>query len=91
MVALKRWDTPNNSQEETAMPAVSITSSEQYEKAIEVLTRLGGVWQGVGQEEQFLIVSERQCKALIEANVTTPEQVVTRITSGKRTRKTAKS
>ena len=37
------WD-----REEEAMPAVPITSDEQYEKAIEVLTREGGTWQGVG-------------------------------------------
>jgi hypothetical protein len=54
------------------MPAVPITSSEQYEKAIEVLTRIGGTWQGVGQQERFLLVSEAQYRALVEANVTAP-------------------
>jgi hypothetical protein len=71
------------------MPAVPMTSPEQYEKAIEVLTRLGGVWQGVGQEEQYLVLSDRQCKALIEANVITPNDIVTRIPRGKNSRKTA--
>jgi hypothetical protein len=53
------------------MPAVPITSKEQYEKAIDVLTRVGGIWQGVGQKERFLLVSEAQYKALLEAQVIT--------------------
>jgi hypothetical protein len=53
------------------MPAVPITSKEQYEKAIDVLTRVGGTWQGVGQKERFLLVSEAQYKALLEAHVVT--------------------
>ena len=51
------------------MPAVPIISDEQYEKAIEVLTRVGGTWQGVGRKERFLLVSEAQHRALIEAKV----------------------
>jgi len=51
------------------MPAVPITSKEQYEKAIEVLTRVGGMWQGVGQKERFLLVNETQYQALLEADV----------------------
>ena len=54
------------------MPAVPITSREQYEQAIEVLTRVGGTWQGVGQKERFLLVSEAQYRALLEANLITP-------------------
>src|ERR1700690_3581103 len=42
------------------MPAVPITSMKQYERAIEVLDRVGGSWQGVGFEERFLLVSPRQ-------------------------------
>jgi hypothetical protein len=72
------------------MPAVPITSSEQYEKAIEVLTRVGGTWQGVGQEERFLLVSEAQYKALVEANVTTPKETTKESKRGKNSRKTAK-
>ena len=54
------------------MPAVPITSDEQYEKALEVLTRVGGTWQGVGFEDRFLLVSEAQFKALVKAKVATP-------------------
>jgi hypothetical protein len=54
------------------MPAVLITSREQYIKAIEVLDQVGGMWQGVGFDEWFLLVSERQYKALVEAGVATP-------------------
>ncbi|HKI37907.1 MAG TPA: hypothetical protein VKA46_38995 [Gemmataceae bacterium] len=53
------------------MPAVPITSQEQYEKAIEVLTRVGGTWQGVGQKERFLLVNEAQYQALLEVQVIT--------------------
>jgi hypothetical protein len=56
---------------EMAMPAVPITSPEQYEKAIDVLTRVGGTWQGVGSKKRFLLVSEAQYKALAKAKVTT--------------------
>jgi hypothetical protein len=56
------------------MPAVLIASDEQYEKAIEVLTRVGGTWQGVGRKERFLLVSEAQHRALIEAKVASSER-----------------
>lgn len=55
------------------MPAVPITSKKQYEKAIEVLDRVGGTWQGVGFTEKYLLVSPRQYEALVEAGVVTPE------------------
>jgi len=55
------------------MPAVRITSDKQYERAIEVLTRLGGTWQGVGYPERFLLVSPRQYEALVRAKVVTPQ------------------
>lgn len=51
------------------MPAVPIKSREQYIKAIEVLDRVGGTWQGVGFDERFLLVSPRQYEALVEAKV----------------------
>jgi hypothetical protein len=54
------------------MPAVPITSREQYIKAIEVLDRVGGTWQGVGQDEWFLLVSPRQYEALVVAKVVPP-------------------
>ena len=72
------------------MPAVPITSSKQYEKAIEVLTRVGGTWQGVGMEERFLLVSEAQYKALVEAKVTTPKKIEKGSKRGKNSRKPAK-
>lgn len=55
------------------MPVVPITSLEQYEKATEVLDRVGGTFQGVGQKEWFLIVTEAQYKALVEAGVVAPQ------------------
>ncbi|HYT94606.1 MAG TPA: hypothetical protein VEL76_38175 [Gemmataceae bacterium] len=55
------------------MPAVPITSRDQYERAIEVLTSVGGTWQGVGREERYLLVTEAQYKALVEAKVVVPE------------------
>ena len=59
------------------MPAVPITSSEQYEKALEVLDRVGGTFQGVGFKERFLLVTEAQYKALVEANpVDAPKSLV---------------
>jgi hypothetical protein len=51
------------------MPAVPIKDLDQYEKAIAVLTRVGGTWQGVGQDEWVLLVSDPQYNALMEAKV----------------------
>jgi hypothetical protein len=73
------------------MPAVPITSDEQYEKAIAVLDRVGGTWQGVGFEEKYLLVSPRQYQALVEAKVVIPEQTDKEPKRGKRTRKPPKS
>lgn len=70
------------------MPAVPITSPEQYEKALEVLDRVGGTFQGVGYKEWFLLVTEAQCKALVEAKVVAPEDVKQRLKLGKNSRKT---
>jgi hypothetical protein len=53
------------------MPAVPITSREQYIKALEVLDRVGGTWSGVGYPDRFLLVSPRQYEALVEAKVVT--------------------
>src|SRR5438874_538474 len=58
------------------MPAVPITSREQYQNAIEVLTRVGGTWQGVGFEEWVLLVTEAQYNALVAAKVTTPADTI---------------
>jgi hypothetical protein len=80
-------ETPNGNAEERAMPAVPITSDEQYEKAIEVLTRVGGAYQGVGFEERFLLVSPAQYRALVEANVVLPPDKVKEPKRGKNARK----
>jgi hypothetical protein len=74
-----------------AMPAVPITSNEMYERAIEVLTRVGGTWQGVGMTERFLLVSPRQYDALVEAKVVIPEDTDKDSQRGKNPRKTRKS
>jgi hypothetical protein len=51
------------------MPAVDIESQEQYSKALDVLTRVGGTFQGVGAEKRYLLVTEAQYQALIAAGV----------------------
>jgi hypothetical protein len=60
------------------MPAVRMTSRKQYIKAIKVLDRVGGTYQGVGFEEKYLLVNEAQYKALVEAGVATgkPESFI---------------
>lgn len=73
------------------MPAVPITSSEQYEKALEVLDRVGGTFQGIGQEEWFLLVTEAQYKALVEAKVVTPQNGEKGPKRGQNTRPTGNS
>jgi hypothetical protein len=73
------------------MPAVPITSSEQYERAIEVLTRVGGTWQGVGRDEWFLLVSPRQYEALLEAKVAVPGAMKKGTKGGKNARTTTNS
>ncbi len=72
------------------MPAVPITSPEQYEKAIEVLTRVGGTWQGVGSKERFLLVSEAQYQALAQAKVTNSKDTKKDGKRGKNARKSAR-
>jgi hypothetical protein len=68
------------------MPAVPITSDAQYEKAIEVLDRVGGSYQGVGFEEKFLLVSPTQYQALLEAKVVTPQDTKKELKRGKNSR-----
>ena len=72
------------------MPAVPITSPEQYEKALEVLTRVGGTFQGVGQKEWFLLVTLAQYQALVEAGVVAPQDSGKDSKRGKNARKTGK-
>jgi len=73
------------------MPAVPITSDKQYEKALEVLDRVGGTFQGIGFEEKFLLVSPRQYQALVEAGVVNPPDTAKGAKRGKRARKNGKS
>ena len=70
------------------MPVVPITSSEQYQKATEVLDRVGGTFQGVGQKEWYLLVTDAQFKALVEAKVIAPEDSQRGPKRGKNSRKT---
>ena len=72
------------------MPAVPIKSREQYIKAIEVLDHVGGTWHGVGRKEWFLLVTEAQYKALVEAKVI-PQDTEKDSKRGKNSRKNAKS
>jgi hypothetical protein len=51
------------------MPKVPIKDEKQYQKAIEVLTRVGGTYQGIGQDEWFLLVTDAQYQALLGAKV----------------------
>jgi hypothetical protein len=55
------------------MPRVRIHNQKQYEKAIDVLTRVGGTYQGVGQDEWYLLVTEAQYQALLNENVVPPQ------------------
>jgi len=72
------------------MPAVPIRNREQYIKAIEVLDRVGGTWHGVGQEERYLLVTEDQYKALVEAKVAGTDDTRKDSTRGKKSHKTTK-
>ena len=51
------------------MHRVPIKDLKQYEQALEVLTRVGGTFQGVGSEEWALLVSDAQFQALVDAKV----------------------
>jgi hypothetical protein len=73
------------------MPAVPITSKERYIKAIEVLDRVVGAWQGVGFEVRYLSVSERQYEALVEAGVAAPKDEKKDAKHGKKSRQRQQS
>jgi hypothetical protein len=51
------------------VPKVPIKDEKQYQKAIEVLTRVGDTYQGIGRDEWFLLVTEAQYQALLRAKV----------------------
>ena len=71
------------------MPKVPIKDEKQYEKAIEVLTRVGGTYHGIGQKEWFLLVTDAQYQALLEAKVITPDNGRKELPRGKNSKKTA--
>jgi hypothetical protein len=73
------------------MPVVPITSRQQYVKATEVLDRVGGTYQGIGQKEWFLVVSQAQYDALVEAKVVVPQDNEKEPKRGKNSRKTGSS
>ena len=73
------------------MPAVPIRDREHYLQAIEVLDRVGGAWQGVGQDDWFLLVNPTQYEALVKAKVATPENGKKEAKHGKKPSKSAKS
>jgi hypothetical protein len=57
-------------QERAMAHAVHIQSQQQYIKALHVLDRLKGTWQGVGPASApVLLVTDEQYRALIEAGV----------------------
>ena len=72
------------------MPIIPIKTQKQYEKAIEVLTRVGGTYRGVGQDEWFLVVTPAQYQALLEAKVVNPENEAKDQSRGKSSQKKVK-
>jgi hypothetical protein len=73
------------------MPAIPIRNEEEYCKIIEVLDRVGGTWQGVGDKEMFFLVSPRQYQALVEAKAVDPEENGKESKRGTKARKRPKS
>ena len=65
------------------MPRVRIYDEKQYEKAIGVLNRVGGTFQGVGQDEWYLLVTDAQYQALVKEKVIAHENGVQEQTRGK--------
>jgi hypothetical protein len=51
------------------MPAIAIESPEQYTKALDVLTEVGGAFHGVGGQKRTLLVTKAQYEALVAAGV----------------------
>jgi hypothetical protein len=51
------------------MPAIAIESPEQYTKALDVLTAVGGTFHGVGGKNRTLLVTEAQYEAVVAAGV----------------------
>lgn len=72
------------------MPRVAIKDQKQYEKALDVLSRVGGTFQGIGQDEWFLLVTSAQYQALLEAKVVAPENGAREQPRGQRAKRKAK-
>ena len=72
------------------MPRVQMKDLKQYGKALEVLSRVGGTFQGVGQDERFLLVTNAQYAALVEAKVVAPENGGQEPPRGKKSKRKAK-
>jgi hypothetical protein len=73
------------------MPAIAIKDREHYMKATEVLDRVGGAWQGVGQDKRYLLVTLAQYDALVQAGVATPLENGKEAKHGKKPRKRIRS
>lgn len=72
------------------MPEVAIKDLKQYAKALEVLSRVGGTFQGVGHDEWFLLVTEKQYQALLKAKVIPAENGAKEQKRGKTSKRKAK-
>ena len=72
------------------MPRVQMKDLKQYAKALGVLSRVGGTFQGVGQDEWFLLVTDAQYEALVEAKVIAPQNGVEEQPRGKKSKSKAK-
>ena len=55
------------------MHRVPIKDLKHLEKAIEVLTRVGGTYHGVAREDRALLVTDAQYRALVDANLAISE------------------
>jgi hypothetical protein len=73
------------------MPAIRITSRDQYIQILEVLHRIGGTWQGVGGKERYLLVTPTHYQALLEAKVIPPENSTKDSNHAKKSRQSPKS
>jgi hypothetical protein len=72
------------------MPRVQMKDMKQYAKALGVLSRVGGTFQGVGRDEWFLLVTNAQYEALVEAKVVAPENGAQEQPRGKKAKRKAK-
>ena len=71
------------------MRRVPIKDLKQLERAIEVLTRVGGTYHGVAQEERYLLVTDAQYGALLDAKVVTSDNGAKVSSRGTKSQKSA--